>query len=132
MTCHDLPERTQSEQTQRIDTALLDPWRRFDRMAISLADWATKWSTTTLARWLHVEQLPLEEHERALVALALKGTVAAGIVIDDYNPAAANPAAANPAALDPCGRNKRHRRFYEVVCIEWQQRHQTTGHRLAA
>jgi hypothetical protein len=112
MTCQRLPH-----STQRIEAASLDPWRRFDEMAASVKLWAAKWSTTTLARWLHVEQLPLNEHEKALVALALKGNVAAGIVIDDYSPA---------------GRGKVHQRFYEVVCIEWEQRHHTTGHRLAA
>lgn len=93
---------------RRIDE-ILEQRCRFEHMAAPLQTWAAKWSTGTLERWLHLDNLPLEERERALIALALQGTAEAGAVIDAYSPG---------------GRGDEHKVLYGVVKIEWAQRHQ--------
>lgn len=100
---------------ERIDRTLAQ-CARFEAMCGPLAEWAERWSTETLARWLHVESLPLEEREKALVGLALKGTEQAGAVLDTYRPAARDPD---------------HRLFYQVARIEWEQRYKAQACRQA-
>lgn len=93
---------------RRIDKTL-DQCRRFEQLSAPLHQWATTWSTDTLERWLYLDHLPLEEREKALVALALKATCESGAIIDAYAPPADNEA---------------HRLFHQVARIEWEQRHQ--------
>ena len=83
---------------------------RFKQMESSLETWATKWSTETLGRWLHLDHLPLIEREKALVALALQATDRAGVIIDAY---------------DPYHGGEEHELFYKVARLEWEQRHRT-------
>lgn len=109
------PRATLHLLKNRIDQ-LIDQRERFAHMAEPLQAWADKWSTTTLARWLAVENLPLEEHEKALVALALKATDDAGAVIDTYN---------------PWGLGEDHELFYRVIRLEWEQRREKTLSRAA-
>ncbi len=96
---------------RRIDE-ILEQRCRFEHMAAPLQTWAEKWSTGTLERWLHLDNLPLEERERALIALALQATAEAGAVIDAYSPG---------------GRGEAHKVLYGVVKIEWAQRHRARG-----
>lgn len=91
--------------------------RHFDQMSAPLEVWADKWSTTTLERWLHLDHLPIEEREKALVALALQATDAAGAVIDAY---------------DPRGAGEDHELFHQIARTEWEQRHQSKARRSAA
>ncbi|QDG53410.1 hypothetical protein FIV42_22490 [Persicimonas caeni] len=100
---------------QRIDHTL-DQCRRFDQMAEPLETWATQWSTATLERWLNLDNLPLEEREKALVALALQATEEAGAILRAY---------------DPAGAGQDHVLFHQVACIEWEQRHRARGTRAA-
>ncbi|MFP4600887.1 MAG: hypothetical protein ACLFVJ_21735 [Persicimonas sp.] len=96
---------------RRIDE-ILEQRCRFEHMAAPLQTWAEKWSTGTLERWLHLDNLPLEERERALIALALQATEEAGAVIDAYSPG---------------GRGEAHKVLYGVVKLEWEQRHRARG-----
>lgn len=91
---------------QRIDDTLAQ-CRRFEVMSRTLHDWAAHWSTPTLARWLNLEQLPLGERDKALVALALQATGEAGAVLDAY---------------DPYGHGRAHAALHQVARIEWEQR----------
>jgi hypothetical protein len=89
---------------------------RFEQMSDVLETWATKWSTTTLDRWLNTDALPLIEREKALVALALQASDAAGAVIRAYAPR---------------GGGEPHKLFHQVARIEWEQRHRACGMRVA-
>lgn len=91
--------------------------RRFEEMTGPLEPWATHWSTSTLARWLHIDHVEIESREKALVALALKATDEAGAAIDEYDP--------TDAGAD-------HALFYQVARIEWEQRHSARRRRKAA
>ena len=95
----------------RVDK-LLRQCRRFEEMATVVDAFARRWSTTTLARWLHIEGLDVANRELALVALALKATDASGAVIDRY---------------DFTGDEEEHQLFYQIVRIEWEQRRQKEG-----
>lgn len=103
---------------RRVDRTL-EQCRRFEEMAEVLQVWADHWTTETLERWLHLEDIPQEEREKALVALALQATNDAGRAIDSYEP--------GPRGSD-------HQTFHQVARIEWEQRqraHRTTRPRSA-
>lgn len=85
-------------------------------MAGPLRQWADDWSTETLRRWLAVEQLPTEEHQKALVALALQGTDVAGEILDGY---------------DPRSRGTAHETFHKIARAEWEQRRKAYRARVA-
>ncbi len=108
-------DRDQTRDRHRQETAglarrindTLEQCRRFETMSQTLQEWAEHWSTETLARWLNLGQLPIEEREKALIALALQATAEAGAVIDAY---------------DPYGHGRDHELLYRVARIEWEQR----------
>jgi hypothetical protein len=101
---------------RRVDITL-DQCRRFEQMVATLETWAAKWSTATLERWLYLDHLPLDEREKALVALAIQATPKAGAVLDTYN---------------PMGSSDDHQIFCQVARIEWEQRQQARPQRRAA
>ncbi|MFW5968751.1 MAG: hypothetical protein ACOCV2_14600 [Persicimonas sp.] len=100
---------------RRVDRTL-EQCRRFEEMAEVLQVWADHWTTETLERWLYLDDISREEREKALVALALQATNRAGRVIAEY---------------DPGPRGSDHQTFHQVARIEWEQRQQVRGRRLA-
>jgi hypothetical protein len=94
--------------TRRVDEALAQS-RRFDELADHVEQWAQKWSVASIARWLDDEGPATEEADRALVALALKGTSEAGERLRSHDAAA---------------RGARHELLWQVALIEWEQRHE--------
>ena len=91
---------------RRVDRTIAQ-CRRFERLAQSVAPWATRWPTSSFERLLDVGQSSTSVRNRALVALALKATSDAGAVLDGY---------------DPTEVGEEHELFYQVVRIEWEQR----------
>ncbi|MGM0555926.1 MAG: hypothetical protein ACQEVA_06090 [Myxococcota bacterium] len=93
--------------TRRVDAALAQS-RRFDELADRVRQWADNWSVEAIGRWLDDGGPATEEADRALVALALKGTAAAGERLR------AHDAAAGGAT---------HELLWQVALIEWERRH---------
>ena len=91
----------------RVDRTV-EQCRRFEEFANHMATFAARWPATALAHWLDLDDLDRTTHNMALVALALKGSAAAGAAIDGY---------------DPTDYGEDHELFYQVVRIEWEQRY---------
>jgi hypothetical protein len=111
------PYRTSLARLERRVGVTIEQCRRFEQMVAPLETWATKWSTATLERWLHLDHLPVAERENALVALAIKATAETGAILDAYDPSCAGAA---------------HTIFHQVARIEWEQRNQAHVKRSSA
>lgn len=94
----------QSVLVARIDhhvDQLTTQYRRFQRLADEVEDWAIRWSPEALERRLETA-CTIDIREKTLVALVLQATGRAEAVIDAYRPVDGDD----------------HELFYRVVCIE--------------
>ena len=111
--------RHTSKLQARIDhhvNLLVRQHKRFEHLADQVDRWAERWSTDALRRRLHLAE-STEVREKALVALALQATGAARMVIDNYI---------------PTDGDEDHDLFHQVVCVEWERRHDADTPPLAA
>lgn len=119
MTCHKTSldiDAAIERLTLRVDKTILY-CRRFRELATAVDVWATHWSVEGMRRWLSIDDLVVEQKELVLVALALKGSADAGLVLQAY---------------DAKAHGGEHERFWEVVRIEWESRYRDGGAGLSA
>lgn len=93
--------------TRRVDAALAQS-ERFDRLAEEVWEWAESWPVEAIARWLDEDEPATPQAERAMVALALKGSDDSGARLRDYDASAGG---------------QRHELLWQVALIEWERRH---------